>query len=540
MKKIAIIGLALLLALPVGASVSFAQARTQNETLVKVLIGFDKPVGASERALVHAFGGKIKYSYSVVNAIAAELPDAALAGLSRNPHVTAIETDVQMYAVDAELDDSWGVAHIQAGEVHQSGNKGAGVKIGIIDSGVNYNHPDLNDNFDPANLGYDFYYYDTDPMDVYGHGTHVAGTACAEDNASGVVGVAPECGLYSLRVLNDDGVGYASDIMAAVDWSTGQEIYLPGYWEDDVGAPEDPIQGIKMDVINLSLGQSSYPGTIVEQTFDNAFYNHNVVIVAAAGNSGNKGGKSESIIYPAKFGSVIAVGATDPSNIRASFSSTGQTLELMAPGVSVLSTWNDGTSYSSPSPVCVSENECYKYGSGTSMASPHVAGVAALIIAAGVTDAAQVRSILLSTAIDLGVAGKDTKYGYGLVNAAAAVQAADPNANVAPTANAGVDQNVEDTEGNGTEEVLLDGSGSFDPDGAIDSFEWSEGGIPIGSGETLVYTFATGEHTITLTVLDDEGAQDTDDVSIVVHAPSSDGGGNICPPGLAKKGACTP
>jgi subtilisin family serine protease len=540
MKKIAIIGLALLLALPVGASVSFAQTTAQNDTHVKVLIGFDKPVGASERALVHAFGGKIKYSYSVVNAIAVELPNAALAGLSRNPHVTAIEADVQMYAVDAELDDSWGVAHIQAGEVHQNGNKGAGVKIGIIDSGVNYNHPDLNDNFDPVNLGYDFYYYDTDPMDVYGHGTHVAGSACAEDNFSGVVGVAPECDLYSLRVLNDDGVGYASDIMAAVDWSTGQEIYLPGYWEGDVGAPEEPIQGIKMDIINLSLGQSSHPGSIVEQAFDNAYYNHNILIVAAAGNSGNKGGKSESIIYPAKFSSVIAVGATDPTNTRASFSSTGETLELSAPGVSVYSTWNDSTSYSSPSPVCVSENECYKYGSGTSMASPHVAGVAALVIAAGVTDAAQVRSILQATALDLGSSGRDGQYGYGLVQAEAAVQAADPNANMVPIANAGADQNVEDTDENGSEDVLLDGSGSFDPDGTILSFEWSHDDNPLGSGEMLLHSFAIGEYTLTLTVTDDEGAQDTDTVHIVVSTPSLDNGGNNCPPGLAKKGTCTP
>ena len=219
----------------IGAPIlAIAQGQT-NDNFTRVIIGFDKPVGASEQALVRAYGGKIKYSYSIVNAIAAQMPESSLAGLSHNPHVTAVEADDTVYAVDVfdtELDNAWGVKHIQSGDVHAAGNKGAdvegGVKIGIIDSGVNYLHPDLNDNFDPLNLGYDFYYYDYDPMDMYGHGTHVAGTACAEDNdigsvdpKLGVVGVAPECDLYSLRVLNEEGVGYWSDIIAAVGWSTG-------------------------------------------------------------------------------------------------------------------------------------------------------------------------------------------------------------------------------------------------------------------------------------------------------------------------------
>src|SRR3989344_4683211 len=146
MKNIAILGLALLLALPVGASTSFAAVKPQNDKVEAVAITYD-----------------------------------------------------------TEYSNAWGVERVESGVGHEQNYKGQGVKIGIIDSGINYMHPDLSSNYKG---GYDFYYYDLDPMDVYGHGTHVAGTACAADNDNGVaspklgvVGVAPECDLYSLRVL---------------------------------------------------------------------------------------------------------------------------------------------------------------------------------------------------------------------------------------------------------------------------------------------------------------------------------------------------
>jgi len=421
------------LAIP-ATTLAVAQGQGNNN-VARVLIAFDKPVGASERALVRVHGGTIKYSYSIVDAIAATLPAGAIEGLSRNPHVASIELDDTVYATDIELDNSWGVERIGADIVHTgSANKGAGVNIGIIDSGINYLHPDLNANY---RGGYDFYYYDNDPMDVYGHGTHVAGTACAEDNDNGavnpklgVVGVAPECDLYSLRVLNEDGVGYWSDIIAAVQWSTGVPVYLAAWGT----TPATTTQGVKMDVINLSLGQARDPGSTVKRAFDSA-EKAGVVIVAAAGNSGTASGKGRNVIYPAKYASVIAVAATDSGDKRASFSSTGPEVDLAAPGVSVYSTWNDSSSYSLPQPVCnvLGDGGCYKYGSGTSMASPHVAGVAALVIATGVRDTSaigtsgysrindEIRTIMTSTAIDLAPAGIDSQYGHGLVSATAAV-----------------------------------------------------------------------------------------------------------------------
>lgn len=411
-------------------ALTLAQGQGSNN-LARVLIAFDKPVGPSEQALVRAHGGQIKYSYSIVNAIAATLPAGAIEGLSHNPHITSIDLDDTVSATDFELDNSWGVKRIGAGDVHTSAtpNKGAGINIGIIDSGINYNHPELDGNY---RGGYDFYYYDIDPMDVYGHGTHVAGTACAEDNDNGVknadgtplygvVGVAPECNLYSLRVLSDAGVGYWSDVIAAVQWSTGAVVNINGL----------DVQGVKMDVINLSLGKARDPGSVVKAAFDNAEA-EGVIIVAAAGNSGTPSGKGKNVIYPAKFASVIAVGATDSNDKRASFSSTGPEVELTAPGAAVYSMWNDNSSYGDPQPVCrvllPTPSDCYKYGSGTSMASPHVAGVAALVIATGVNDTNsngrindEVRKVMNDTAQDLGATGRDSQYGYGLVSAVAAV-----------------------------------------------------------------------------------------------------------------------
>jgi subtilisin family serine protease len=384
-------------------------ARGQPPERVKVLIAFGHQPGPAEQALVRGMGGSVKYTYHLVPAIAATLPEPAISALKANPHVTRVEPDRQMRALDIELDNAWGVTRIGAGTVHDGGNKGEGVKLVIIDSGINYNHPDLDGNYLG---GYDFVQGDEDPMDVYGHGTHVAGTACAEDNNNGdlfgpygVVGVAPQCALYALRVLDDAGYGDASDLIAAMQWAVNNDI----------------------QVANLSLGWDLNPGDTVKAAFDSAEA-AGLVIVAAACNNGNPPGNGDNVCYPALYDSVIAVAATDVGDQRASFSSTGDQVELAAPGVSVFSTWNDGDSYANPQPVCHTEEDmqaCYKYGSGTSMASPHVAGTAALMLAANpdwTND--QVRAQLQATAADLGDTGWDPLYGFGLVDAAEAAAGA--------------------------------------------------------------------------------------------------------------------
>ena len=516
-------------------------AHTSGE-MVPVFIAFTGPVEEADIALVRAFGGKVRYNYNLVDAVAARVPKATLRGLENHPLVTRVELDTQVETLDVELENTWSVSQIEAHTVHDTAitptSTGEGVKIGIIDSGVNYNHPELRNNFDQADLGYDFYNYSHDPIDVYGHGTHVAGSACAEKNNNGeildgdkfgVVGVAPDCQLYSLRVHSDDGVAYWSDIIAAVDYATGVEIYLPGYWDSDVGAPEDPIQGPKLDIINLSLGKSAHPGEIVKASFDAAYYEHDLLIVAAAGNSGNRGGNNDSIIYPAKFDSVLAVGATDRDNTRATWSSTGPALEIVAPGAAVYSTWNNETAYANPQPVCRNEDvlECYKYGSGTSMASPHVAGVAALMIAADkatnggerTLGAAALRTLLTDTAAPL---GDSNEYGHGLVNALAAVQAvldtdgqgSEPPDNTALTADFTTD----------IDDLTVQFTDTSTSDAAVTDWSWDFGDGASSTVQNPSHTYAEpGTYTVSLTVSDGE-LTDTATVSITVTEDTSEPG----------------
>jgi hypothetical protein len=475
----------------------------QQPERVKVLIAFGHQPGPAEQALVRGMGGSVKYTYHLVPAIAATLPEPAISALVANPHVTRVEPDARMRAVDIELENAWGVTRIGAGAVHDGGNRGAGVKLAIIDSGINYNHPDLDDNYTG---GYDFVQGDEDPMDVYGHGTHVAGTACAEDNDNGdlngpygVVGVAPACALYGLRVLDDAGFGDASDLIAAMQW-----------------AVDNGIQ-----VANLSLGWDLNPGDTVKAAFDNAEA-AGLVIVAAACNNGNRPGKGDNVCYPALYDSVIAVAATDASDRRASFSSTGDQVELAAPGVSVFSTWNDDTGYLDPQPVCHLEEgiqACYKYGSGTSMASPHVAGTAALILGANpdwTND--QVRAQLQATADDLGAAGWDPQYGFGLVDAAEA--AAGP-ANEPPAVS--ITNPADGASFDAGAIILFEGTASDPEDGDLrDSLVWTssiQGQIGVGGSFSCI--LEDGNHIITASVTDSGGQTGSDSIGITVGSPSA-------------------
>jgi len=347
-------------------------ARGENARIA-VLISFRRIPGPSEQALVRSRGGAIKYSYRLVPGIAASLPEKAVAALRASPGITRIEPDGQVHAVDAELDRSWGVKRIGAGVVHALPNTGAGIKLAIIDTGIDYSHPDLAANYGG---GYDFVNGDGDPMDDHSHGTHVAGIVAARDDGAGVVGVAPDAELYALKILDASGSGNDSDLIAAMEWAVTHS----------------------MQVVNLSLGTSTDPGSLVRQVFDEA-QAAGVVTVAAAGNADFFGLIGNTVQWPARYDSVIAVGATDSVDSLAYYSSTGPEVELAAPGNSIYSTVLNGQ---------------WATKSGTSMAAPHVAGTAALIIAAGYAD---VRGRLTATADELGAPGRDTWYGHGLVDA---------------------------------------------------------------------------------------------------------------------------
>ncbi|MGY4707891.1 S8 family serine peptidase [Candidatus Bipolaricaulota sp. J31] len=479
---VSLVGLFLLLTLagcmqfhrPVTSDPSLGLSSAETEA-VRVLIRFTRGPGKAEKALIEGLGGRVRHVYRLIPTVAAELPSSALEALSRNPNVVRIVPDGKMWALDTELDNTWGVVHIGADLVHASGNLGTGVKVAIIDTGIDYTHPDLDANYYG---GYDFVNGDTDPMDDNGHGTHVAGTVAAEDNDVGVVGVAPEAHLYALKVLDADGSGYWSDLIAALDWCV-----------------QNGIQ-----VANMSLGGT---GNEELEAACQAAYDAGVLLVAAAGNSGNPAGQGDNISDPAAYPSVIAVAAVDQDNTRASWSSTGAALELSAPGVSINSTLLGGG---------------YGEMSGTSMASPHVAGTAALVWAAypGLTNA-ELRQILIDTADDLGDAGWDPQYGYGLVDADEAAGVTSGTSTTMYVKSIDVVLSYRGPFVRAYATVVIVDTDGFPVEGALVTGQW--GGVV--SGEVSGTTDANGEVTF---------------VSDSVRSPASGSEFSFCVTGVTKDG----
>ncbi|AST91496.1 S8 family peptidase [Sutcliffiella cohnii] len=370
-------GTALFLVAVLAFSLTFGgvSAKENNEAAKKeYLIGFKTGIDSNAKKSVTTAGGSVLHEFQYMNVLHIELPEKAVAALKNNPNVEFIEhnAEVQTYAQTTP----WGVTHINAHRAHSSGVTGSGVKVAILDTGIHASHPDLN-----VRGGASFISGESNPyIDSNGHGTHVAGTVAALNNTVGVLGVAYNAELYAVKVLSASGSGTLSGIAQGVEWSIAN----------------------KMDVINMSLGGSS-GSTALQRAVDNA-YRNNIVVVAAAGNSGAQGNRN-TIGYPARYSSVIAVGAVDSNNNRASFSSVGSELEVMAPGVSILSTV-PGSSYASYN--------------GTSMASPHVAGAAALLKAKYPNwSAAQIRNKLNSTTTYL---GSSFYYGNGVINVERALQ----------------------------------------------------------------------------------------------------------------------
>lgn len=347
---------------------------------VSVIIGF-KDKADPEILQPH---GKVTHNYKYIPAVAADLPEQAIENLKKNNKIAYIEPDYEVSVLEETV--PWGITRIGAPSVHTNGNKGTGINVAIIDTGINYNHPDLCDNYKG---GYDFVNDDADPLDDNGHGTHCAGIIAAADNDIGVIGVAPEANLYSLKIVNNTGRGNTSDLIAAIEWATE--------------TCKDTDISNDIHIISMSLGSNSRV-TALETACSQA-YDSGILLVAGAGNDGNRRGTGDSVDYPGAYSSVIAVAATDSMDNRASFSSTGPAVELAAPGVNILSTYLDG----------------WALLSGTSMACPHVAGTAALVQAANPSFTNDnIRDRLAQTATDLGTSGRDNLYGYGLVNAEAA------------------------------------------------------------------------------------------------------------------------
>ena len=270
--------------------------------------------------------------------------------------------------------------------------------IAIIDTGVDLTHPDLASKIwtNPGEMGggketngidddgdgyvddwrgWNFVSQSNNPQDDHGHGTHVAGIAAAiGNNGVGIAGIAWGAPIMALKILDSTGNGSDSDLASAMIYAV------------DHGA----------QIINLSLGSSSPSAAIA--TVVNYAYAHNVTVVAAAGNQGQLG-----VLYPAADPQAIAVASVDATNNRSWFSNYGPQIALAAPGSDIYST-------------CLGGGYCTK--SGTSMATPHVAGLAALLASQPKFNTPfKIRLALQTTALDLGTSGWDQYYGYGLVQA---------------------------------------------------------------------------------------------------------------------------
>ncbi|MDX1776505.1 MAG: S8 family peptidase [Desulfobulbales bacterium] len=364
--------------------------------LVRKIVMFEKNFvdEDAQKGLLLAHGAKGRgLKLGLINGMAVRLPEKAIAALTRNTEILQVEDDTVIYASKkppwaGNGDDGgapepgqvmpWGVDRIDAEWAWPL--KGTGVKVAVIDSGIDKNHPDLSVaggiNFVGSLLG-------KRPIpnrwdDDFGHGTHVGGTIAALDNAKGVVGVAPDVSLYAVKVLNRDGIGFTSDVIAGIEWAVNNGMHLA----------------------NMSLSSNHQETALYAAC--NAARDAGLIMVAAAGNDGRE------VDFPAAYDSVIAVAALDSSDYVAHFSSRGAEIDVAAPGVSIESTTAGGG---------------YATDNGTSMAAPHVTGALALrisedLMSGGIGHLEFYRSALCTTADDLGPEGPDPLTGCGIVDAA--------------------------------------------------------------------------------------------------------------------------
>lgn len=556
--------------------------------------------GSVQRAL-QGNDAKFHHSFDNMNAFAVSVPQQALNGLRNNPNVVYIEEDVKRFPLAQTA--PYGIAMVQADDLSLQ-PPSANRKVCIIDSGYDLGHEDLpTNNVNGTNDSGTGNWY----TDENSHGTHVAGTIAAVDNALGVVGVFrnENVNIHIIKVFDADGWAYSSSLVDAAMRC------------EDAGA----------NVISMSLG-GSFKSTTEDKYFSDA-NGRGVLSIAAAGNDG-----STKYSYPASYSAVMSVAAIDSSKTVASFSQKNDQVEIAAPGVGVRSTVPMGTgseasvsvgtqgfegigmdgsptgSASGPLVDCglgtsacpggggqvcliqrgditfadkvlacqdgggvaavIYNNESgslsgtlgetatsipslgvsdtqgaellnllgqtadvvvgagnYAYFDGTSMATPHVSAVAALVWSNHTSCTNdEVRNALNTTAEDLGAAGRDTSYGYGLIQASAAT---DYLASQSCGGGTGNNPPTASFTFSCTDLACdFDGSGSSDSDGSISGYSWDFGDGNTASGAFVSHTFAAdGDYTVTLTVTDDAGASDTDSQTVSVSSGGGDPGGDI-------------
>lgn len=475
--------------LPVTDQPDLARAATGSGWVVVFDPGVQDPPGLA-RQLVAAHGGQLRFTYThALRGFAADLPDAAVAALRTNPNVAYVEPDAPVQLFDTQTNPPWGLDRIDQRDLPLSGtytynNTGSGTNVYIFDTGVRRTHNDFGGRVQYVPNGSNGNFVGDahgSAEDCHGHGTHVAGTA-----AGSTYGVAKGAPIWAARVVNCQGGGQVSMAIAAVDWATAN--------------------ALRPAVVNMSLGYGDVQSlrTAVENSIA-AGVNYAV----AAGNGDFLGRPLNACNEsPAGAPNANTIGATSSNDSEASFSNYGPCVDILAPGVGVLSAW-----YTS--------NTATNTISGTSMATPHVAGAIALYLTANpAASPAQVSQALTDNASLNTINLHSRSASNGTPNRflyTAFIGGGGEPQNQAP--NAAFTFTCTDLS------CSFDGSGSSDSDGAIVSHAWTFGDGTTGSGATVDKTYATGgTFTVTLTVTDDDGATGNASQNVTVTAP---GGGGI-------------
>jgi subtilisin len=449
---------------------------------------------------------------NVFKGFSAHIPEQALNGLKNHPLISYIEPDIEMYANTQTIPT--GIRRIAATANINGDNSAANVDVAIIDTGIDKEHPDL---YVVGGVRYYLgFFTDSKYDDDHGHGSHVGGIVAARDNDIGVVGIVPGARLWAVKVLNSGGSGYLSDIIKGLDW---------------VRARVSTI-----DVINMSLGGTGYSESY--HTAISNCVNAGIVVVVAAGNEsldvfGNDGvyGNSDDCI-PASYPEVAAISAMADSDGAsggvgstttygeddsfATFSnfsrssapgffvtSPGKAIDLVLPGVSIYSTYKDLG---------------YATMSGTSMASPHGAGLAArYIIEHGKPTNASGVYLIRQTLINLGKA-QTSPEGFAVQD--------DPDGNLENIGWAGTSTAPDNQPPVADFTFLPSGltvnftDASVDNDGFISAWNWTFGDGHSSTAQNPSHSYSgTGTYPVVLTVTDDDGATSSKSVNVTVTAP---------------------
>jgi subtilisin family serine protease len=303
-------------------------------------VGF-KATASQGKSLISEYGGTVKRTYtSALNGYAASLTSTEAKELAADPEVASVEQDQVVHVVGTQTSAPWGLDRIDQSNLPLSGtytypdSGGSGATVYVLDTGVRITHQQISGR---ASYGYDFVDNDATAQDGYGHGTFVATTV-----AGSTYGVAKQAKIVAVRVLGNDGSGTTSGVIAGVDWITSNHV--------------------ANSVANVSLGGGA--STTLDTAVTNSIAS-GVTYAIAAGNNGLLAANYS----PARVPNAITVGATTNTDARASYSNYGSTVDIFAPGSNITAAWN------------TSDTATYT-GSGTSFATPHVAGAAALYLTA--------------------------------------------------------------------------------------------------------------------------------------------------------------